>query len=118
MKNWLIGIGVALAIIFGVVGFVFGGIAIHEKRVVRMYDEPPSFEKVEEELEFWLVSDNVHVERKEKIEDYIVYYVQDYSRGFKYYAVVYKIEKESAMKMYWKYSHHVSIDGSEFRGEK
>ena len=83
----------------------------------KAYDEAPTYEQVEEELEYWLVADYVNVERKEKVEDYVIYYV-NCDRHDGYYAVVYKIKGGNYLSYHWEYSHHVQIGYSEFKGDK
>ena len=83
----------------------------------RTYDESPTYEQVEAELEYWLVADYVNVERKEKVEDYVIYYVNCDRQGG-YYAVVYKVKPGNYLSFHWEYSHHVQIGYSEFKGDK
>lgn len=116
-KKFLLVAAFVIAIIIGTIGFVAGPAAIANMSRNRTYKEPPTFEEVQEELEYWLVSNKIHVERKEKVEDYIIYYVQDYQRGFRYYAVVYKVKGGNYLSYHWEYSHHVTINGDEYAGK-
>ena len=117
MKKGLLYTLAVIGILLGIGGFIIAGVAIQENNRADAFDHAPTFEDVEEDLEYWLITNAVYVDRKEKIENYIVYYALAYREERpKYYAVVYKIENGSMMSYYWKYSHLVQIDYGEYKG--
>ena len=105
---------VSIAILIGVIGFVFGSIAIHDKSRMNAHKEPPTCEQVEKEMEFWLVSDEIVIHHKTVYQDYIVYYALDNNRRL-YYEVVYVLESDNAFDHHWEYSHWVPSDHSSWQ---
>jgi hypothetical protein len=107
-----------IGMLLGIAGFIAAGVAIQERNRADSFDKAPTFEQVEEDLEYWLISDSVYVDRKEKIENYIVYYALIYrGQRSEYYAAVYKMESGSLMSYYWQYSHSVEIDYRTYEGD-
>ena len=111
MKKWLLSILAIAGIVIGIAGLILASIAVNEKNRLRTHSEMPSYEVVEKELEFWLVSDKIDVNNKTVYQDYVVYYAKDCNHN-RYYEVVYVMRSGSLMSYYWEYSHWIPSDHS------
>lgn len=110
MKKTMLYLLAIIGFIVGIAGLILASITINEKNRIETFKEQPTYEEVEKEMEFWLLSDNIDIKNKKEVKNYVVYYAKDCNYNDRYYAIMYKLKSGSLMSYYWEYSHWIESD--------